>query len=107
MSAIFLLLLGISVAATSQITGTRAVVIVRKESGAFEPRSVRLGADLGDTVEVTQGLNEGEHVVASGQFLIDSEASLRSVIGNMAASPEAPVGQGKVERTERRVGGAK
>jgi Cu(I)/Ag(I) efflux system membrane fusion protein len=88
-------------------TGTRAVVIVRKESGAFEPRSVRLGADLGDTVEVTQGLNEGEHVVASGQFLIDSEASLRSVVGNMAASPEVPVGQGKVERAERRVGGAK
>ena len=72
-------------------TGTRVVVIVRKDPGGFEPRNVRLGADLGDTVEVAQGLAEGEQVVASGQFLIDSEASLRSVTGNMAmaASPAA------------------
>ena len=68
-------------------TGTRTVVIVRKESGSFEPRNVQLGADLGDTVEVAQGLAEGEQVVASGQFLVDSEASLRSVTGNMATPP--------------------
>jgi len=66
-------------------TGTRAVVIVQRDSGGFEPRNVQLGADLGDTVEVTQGLNEGERVVASGQFLIDSEASLKSVTGNLFA----------------------
>jgi len=34
---------------------------------------------------VAQGLNEGEQVVASGQFLIDSEASLKSVTGNLLA----------------------
>ncbi len=92
-------------------TGTRTVVIVRKGSGAFEPRDVQLGADLGDTVEVAKGLTEGEQVVASGQFLIDSEASLRSVAGNLAApapqaasaipapqmAPMVHVGQGKVE----------
>lgn len=66
-------------------TGTRTVVIVRKDSGSFEPRNVQLGADLGDTVEVVQGLAEGDVVVASGQFLIDSEASLRSVTGNLTA----------------------
>jgi Cu(I)/Ag(I) efflux system membrane fusion protein len=65
-------------------TGTRTVVIVRKEAGGFELRNVQLGEDLGDTVEVAQGLTEGEQVVASGQFLIDSEASLRSVTGNLA-----------------------
>src|SRR5512134_2642915 len=37
-------------------TGTRAVVIVQKENGAFEPREVQLGADLGDQLEVVQGL---------------------------------------------------
>ena len=68
-------------------TGTRTVVIVRKDSGSFEPRNVQLGADLGDTVEVVQGLTEGEVVVASGQFLIDSEASLRSATANMATVP--------------------
>ena len=66
-------------------TGTRTVVIVRQEAGGFEPRNVQLGEDLGDTVEVAQGLTEGEQVVASGQFLIDSEASLRSATGNLAA----------------------
>jgi Cu(I)/Ag(I) efflux system membrane fusion protein len=95
-------------------TGTRAVVIVRKESGAFEPREVKLGADLGEQLEVVHGLAEGEHVVASGQFLIDSEARLRSVLGSMvpaqsasapasAASAAAPTifsGQGKVESVD-------
>lgn len=67
-------------------TGTRAVVIVRKGSGNFEPRDVTLGADLGDQLEVVQGLSEGEQVVASGQFLVDSEARLKSVLGGMAAA---------------------
>ena len=66
-------------------TGTRAVVIKRNDSGSFEPREVKLGADLGDQLEVVQGLAEGDQVVASGQFLVDSEARLRSVLGNMAA----------------------
>jgi Cu(I)/Ag(I) efflux system membrane fusion protein len=71
-------------------TGKRAVVIVRKTDGAFEPRDVSLGADQGDDTEVVSGLNEGDQVVASGQFLVDSEARLRSVLGNMAAPAAAP-----------------
>ena len=75
-------------------TGTRAVAIVRRDNGTFEPREVKLGADLGDELEIVQGLNEGEQVVASGQFLVDSEARLRSVLGGMAAAgrtaPAAP-----------------
>jgi membrane fusion protein, copper/silver efflux system len=69
-------------------TGQRALVIVRKEDGSFEPRDVTPGADLGDDIEIVQGLKEGEQVVASGQFLIDSEARLRSVLGSM--TPAAP-----------------
>jgi len=71
-------------------TGKRAVVIVRKADGAFEPRDVSLGADLGDDIEVVSGLADGDQVVASGQFLIDSEARLRSVLGNMAAPAASP-----------------
>ncbi|HWT21325.1 MAG TPA: copper-binding protein, partial [Variovorax sp.] len=48
------------------------------------------GADLGDDTEIAAGLSEGEQVVASGQFLIDSEARLRSVLGNMAAPSATP-----------------
>ena len=92
-------------------TGTRAVAIVRKDNGAFEPREVKLGVDLGDQLEVVEGLVEGEQVVASGQFLVDSEARLRSVLGSMAAAPPAAastsagaptryVAQGKVESVD-------
>ena len=97
-------------------TGTRAVVIVRKDSGSFEPREVQLGADMGDRIEITEGVSDGDQVVASGQFLVDSEARLRSVLGNMnAAAPAASataasapaaakasvyIGQGKVESVD-------
>jgi Cu(I)/Ag(I) efflux system membrane fusion protein len=95
-------------------TGTRTVVIVRKAGGAFEPRNVQLGADEGDVVEITRGLAEGDAVVASGQFLIDSEANLRSATGNLAtasspaaASASSPAsgiqiheGHGKIENVD-------
>ena len=96
-------------------TGKRAVVIVRNPQGGFEPRDVSLGTDFGDEVEVVAGLNAGDQVVASGQFLIDSEARLRSVLGNMsapasAAAPSMPASdpavvhdaQGKVESATTR-----
>jgi Cu(I)/Ag(I) efflux system membrane fusion protein len=70
-------------------TGTRAIVIVRNDSGMFEPRELKLGSELGEQLEVIQGLREGEQVVASGQFLVDSEARLRSVLGGMAAAQPA------------------
>lgn len=70
-------------------TGKRAVVIVRQANGAFEPREMSLGADMGEDIEVVSGLSDGEQVVASGQFLIDSEARLRSVLGSMLPSPSA------------------
>lgn len=68
-------------------TGKRAVVIVRKDNGWFEPREISLGVELGDDIEAVQGLSEGDQVVASGQFLIDSEARLRSVLGSMSSPP--------------------
>lgn len=72
-------------------TGKRAVVLVRKENGSFESRDVGLGQEAGEDLEVTHGLSEGEVVVASGQFLIDSEARLRSVTASMTeAPPRAP-----------------
>ena len=70
-------------------TGTRAVAIVRNSNGGFAPRDIQLGADLGDQIEVLAGLREGDEVVASGQFLIDSEARLKSVLGAMAPAQPA------------------
>ncbi|RSZ39910.1 MULTISPECIES: efflux RND transporter periplasmic adaptor subunit [unclassified Variovorax] len=84
-------------------TGKRAVVIVRKADGTFEPRDVSLGADQGDDTEVVSGLSEGDQVVASGQFLIDSEARLRSVLGNMAASEPAATPAATLHKAEGKV----
>ncbi|MEE9404027.1 MAG: efflux RND transporter periplasmic adaptor subunit [Algisphaera sp.] len=60
-------------------TGTRQIVFVALGQGRFEPREVALGAHVAnDHVVVTAGLVEGEKVVSSGQFLLDSEASMRA-----------------------------
>jgi Cu(I)/Ag(I) efflux system membrane fusion protein len=69
-------------------TGRRSVVIVAGDHGRFVPTEVRTGADVGDKTVVLEGLNEGESVVASGQFLIDSEASLRGVLARLGAARE-------------------
>jgi membrane fusion protein, copper/silver efflux system len=61
-------------------TGKRTVVIVRNGDGRLQPATVTIGKDVGNETEVLSGLNDGETVVASGQFLIDSEASLKSVL---------------------------
>ena len=59
-------------------TGERSVVIVAESEGKFRPRDVELGVESGGKSEIRKGLAEGEKVVVSGQFLIDSEASLRA-----------------------------
>jgi Cu(I)/Ag(I) efflux system membrane fusion protein len=61
-------------------TGKRSIVIVRNSDGRLQPVEISIGRDSGDNTEVTRGLTEGQQVVASGQFLIDSEASLKSVL---------------------------
>jgi Cu(I)/Ag(I) efflux system membrane fusion protein/cobalt-zinc-cadmium efflux system membrane fusion protein len=59
-------------------SGQRNLVIVALEGGRFDPRQVTLGIDSGDGwLEVREGLAEGEQIVTSGQFLIDSESRLR------------------------------
>jgi Cu(I)/Ag(I) efflux system membrane fusion protein len=67
-------------------TGKRSIVIVRNSDGRLQPVEVAIGNDSGDSTEVTGGLTEGQQVVASGQFLIDSEASLTSVLPKLEGS---------------------
>jgi membrane fusion protein, copper/silver efflux system len=74
-------------------SGDKNTVFVALENGKFEPRVVTLGPrGENDSYEVFSGLNEGERVVTSGQFLLDSESQLREAIQKMlnpnaAASP--------------------
>ncbi|MDE0410615.1 MAG: efflux RND transporter periplasmic adaptor subunit [Gammaproteobacteria bacterium] len=64
-------------------TGTSERVILAKGEGRFEPREVITGIESGDWIEIQSGLNEGEDVVISGQFLIDSEASTKASFARM------------------------
>lgn len=64
-------------------TGQDEHVIVSLGDGRFAPRTVVAGMESGDYVEIVRGLEEGESVVVSGQFLIDSEASLKASLMRM------------------------
>jgi Cu(I)/Ag(I) efflux system membrane fusion protein len=61
-------------------TGERALVVVALGGGRFAPREIRLGSEGRGAVQVLDGLREGEEVVTSAQFLIDSESNLREAI---------------------------
>ena len=73
-------------------SGNRKIVFVQKAEGEFEPREVQLGEYLDNDVVITSGLKAGEKVVASGNFLIDSESQLKSALESMSA-PEHKHGQ--------------
>ena len=70
--------------------GTQARVIVLGESGRFAPRVVRTGQSAGGMTEILSGLSGGEKVVASGQFLIDSEANLSGALERLGAKDDTP-----------------
>ena len=59
-------------------TGREERVIIARGEGRFESRPVRAGIESGEWVEIIEGIEPGEDVVVSGQFLIDSEASLKA-----------------------------
>ena len=65
-------------------SGQKNTVFVALDGGRFEPRTVVLGArSENDMYQVLSGLNPGEHVVTSGQFMLDSESQLREAIQKM------------------------
>ena len=67
-------------------TGTRAVAIVAEGDGKFRPVDIETGRDSGGMTEIRKGLKSGQRVVASGQFLIDSEASLKSTLTRLESA---------------------
>ncbi len=63
-------------------SGRRKAVYVERGNGVFEPRLVETGWRLGDRVQITHGLETGERIVVSGNFLIDSESRMRLTDGS-------------------------
>ena len=65
-------------------TGRRALVMLAEDAGRYRPVEVQLGQESDGKTEILRGLEDGQKVVTSGQFLLDSEASLKGIV----ASPE-------------------
>jgi Cu(I)/Ag(I) efflux system membrane fusion protein len=65
--------------------GDQQVVLIDLGSGYFRPQPVKTGMHAENYVEVLDGLNEGDRVVTSANFLIDSESNLRAALQGFAA----------------------
>ncbi len=68
-------------------SGMKKVVFVDKGNGHFEPKEVKLGAKLDGFYQVVSGLDEGQKIVVSSAFLLDSESRLAEAMGAMAGMP--------------------
>lgn len=91
-------------------TGTRSVVMVAQGDGKFIPVDVVIGTETNGQSEIRKGLEAGQKVVVSGQFLIDSEASLKGTTTRMSAMPAPDSGkaagpthrgEGKIEKIDQ------
>jgi len=67
-------------------TGRRSLVMLAEAGGRYRPVEVETGRESGSQTVILRGLEEGQQVVASGQFLLDSEASLRGIVATPATS---------------------
>ena len=86
-------------------TGTRVVVMLAEDKGRFRPVEVETGIESNGQTEITKGLQVGQRIVVSSQFLIDSEASLKGVEARLNDAPPPNTantvirheGEGKIE----------
>jgi len=83
------------------ITGKRAHLFIRTEPGRFEPRTVRTGTTVDGLIEIIEGVKAGEQVVSSGQFLIDSESSIREAAAKMVAPKSLTAKDAKVRKEKQ------
>lgn len=86
-------------------TGKRNLVYLSEQAGRFRPVEVQLGEQVGEHIVVLGGLSEGQKVVASGQFLIDSEASLQGVMARAAEAPASAAASAPPAEAEYRARG--
>jgi Cu(I)/Ag(I) efflux system membrane fusion protein len=89
-------------------TGKRTLVMLALDKGRYRPAEVQTGRESGDDTEILAGLSEGEKIVASGQFLIDSEASLsgveaRPIGGGVSAAAAKPAATATLYETTGKI----
>jgi Cu(I)/Ag(I) efflux system membrane fusion protein len=85
-------------------TGTRDVVVVSLGEGRFRTAQVELGFESGGHSEIRKGLSAGDKVVLSGQFLIDSEASLSGTLARLEGAEDSHKGRGRITALQPREG---
>ncbi|AEI37449.1 MAG: efflux RND transporter periplasmic adaptor subunit [Zymomonas mobilis subsp. pomaceae] len=84
------------------LTGSKNIVLVSQGQGYFKPVEVVAGLRQNGWVEIKEGLSEGQSVVTSGQFLIDSEANLRSALPQMAGDKKTDQNHNKNESDQKK-----
>jgi len=84
-------------------SGTRQVVFVNRGDGYLEPREVELGGRAGDDFVVLKGLKEGEEIVTSANFLIDSESQLQAALGSFTPPPPGAGSAGDMNAPQAKV----
>lgn len=72
------------------MTGERNVVVVARDGGGFDVAEVTVGTEAGGRTEILAGLEAGQSIVLSGQFLIDSEATLKSAVSRLSTAEPTP-----------------
>jgi Cu(I)/Ag(I) efflux system membrane fusion protein len=80
-------------------SGTRKLVFLVRGEGLFEPREVKVGSKIGSLYEVQEGLEVGDRVVTSGNFLIDSESKLMAATDMMGS-----LGMGGIRMEQAQMG---
>lgn len=80
-------------------SGKRSVVLVAGADNSMRPAEVTVGRASGDDTEILSGLTEGQKVVVSGQFLIDSEANLKNVLPKFSAGAPPPADNQSTQMT--------
>jgi Cu(I)/Ag(I) efflux system membrane fusion protein len=82
-------------------TGKRTLVMLVLPGGRFQPAEIQAGIEAGGRTEILAGLAEGEKVAASGQFLLDSEASLSAVEARAIIAPARTAAPSRYEAVGR------
>ena len=78
-------------------TGAKNQVFIQHQAGKYEPREVVLGIESEGQIQVLQGVKEGEIVVTSSQFLIDSESKLKEATAKMIEATKAKQDMSKMD----------
>jgi len=84
-------------------TGRRALVMLAEDAGRYRPVEVQLGQENDGKTAVLQGLQEGQKVVSSGQFLLDSEASLKGIVTSTLEVPTSSTAAQTLHESEGKV----